>query len=227
MASEEPEYTVSQLEELTGISRRTIHFYVKEGVIAPPDGVAGGARYGEEHLLRLKLTKELQKSHLKLSGIREAMDRLSLDQMRSMLRKAKSSAKTWDNDSLERWLEERIAGIQGGEGVGREGGPERPPAEEGSVRGDDGVAREPDLPYPVAPDSVGGPEPAWNQSWLDLARGSRHGSGASGGGRQAGDRHTWERVEIAPGLELLVRSDLVPRYQSAIQELARHVGRRP
>jgi DNA-binding transcriptional MerR regulator len=37
-------YTVSDLESLTGINRRTIHFYVKEGVIPGPSGAGGGAR---------------------------------------------------------------------------------------------------------------------------------------------------------------------------------------
>lgn len=199
MAPEDPQYTVSELEQLTGISRRTIHFYVKEGVIAPPDGMAGGARYGAEHLLRLKLTRELQKSHLKLSGIREAMDSLSLDQMRSMLQKATGSAKTWDKASLERWLENRVAGVVG-------------------------VVAEPGPRYAEAADSVGEPEPAWNQSLLDLARspGNRSAEGAG----QAGTHHTWERIEIAPGLEVLVRSDLLPQYRRAIAELAGNVGRR-
>ena len=203
MAPEDPQYTVSELERLTGISRRTIHFYVKEGVIAPPDGMAGGARYGEEHLLRLKLTRELQKSHLKLSGIREAMDSLTLDQMRSMLEKARGSAKAWDKASLDRWLEDRVAGVGAGvEGVVAESGPR----------------------YAEAPESVGEPEPAWNQPLLDLARSPGNRSAEVAG--RAGTHHTWERIEIAPGLEVLVRSDLLPQYRRAIAELAGNVGRR-
>ncbi|TVQ24663.1 MAG: MerR family transcriptional regulator [Spirochaetaceae bacterium] len=198
MAPKDPKYTVSELEHLTGVSRRTIHFYVKEGVIAPPDGTAGGAYYGEAHLVRLKLTRELQKSHLKLSGIREAMDSLTLDQMRSMLQKAKGSAKVWNKPSLEAWLEHRVAGVEG-------------------------VVADRSPRYEDVAHSAGESEPAWNQPFLDLAR-SPDNRSAEGAGR-AGTHHTWERIEVAPGLEVLVRSDLLPQYRRAIAELAGNVGK--
>jgi len=108
------DYTVSDLESLTGINRRTIHFYVKEGVLPAPQGAGGGARYGEEHLPRLQLTHDLQKYHLKLSGIREATDRLPLEQMRVMAKKAGSPSKPWDMHALEGWVESRVhRGIAG------------------------------------------------------------------------------------------------------------------
>ena len=218
MASDEPRYTVSELEQHTGISRRTIHFYVKEGVIAPPDGVAGGARYGDEHLLRLKLTRELQKSHLKLSGIREAMDRLSLDQMRSMLLTAKSSAGTWDRAALERWLEQRVVSIRAGAHPGR-----------GTLtRKSSGDTADPPL------ERVGEPPSAWNQSFLDIAEGSN--TMAAGSAGRVGDesahappaltQQSWDRIQIAEGLEVLVRSDLLPGYQHVIAEIVRLLGSR-
>lgn len=184
MADREPGYTVSELEALTGINRRTIHFYVKEGVIPAPEGTGGGARYGEEHLLRLQLTRELQKSHLKLSGIKEAMDRLSREEMRAMVKKAGAAAKAWDRRSLERWLEERIAG----------------------------AAASPD----------------WNRSLLDLVRGAAvpranppeeapaHRQSEAGAARSG----TWERIVLADGFEVLVRSDLAHRYRALVEETA-------
>jgi DNA-binding transcriptional MerR regulator len=187
MTEKEPGYTVSELESLTGINRRTIHFYVKEGVIAAPGGAGGGARYGEEHLLRLQLTRELQKSHLKLSGIREAMDRLSVDQMRDMVKKAVSAVKAWDRVSLERWLEGRVAGAAA--------------------------------------------SPEWNTSLLDLAGGA---AGPRGKLPEVPSRlqrpapaaargRTWERIELAHGFEVLVRTDLVHRYTALIEEMSARV----
>jgi len=66
--------TITELEKASGVPRRTVHFYIRQGVLPPPDGAGGAARYGEEHLLRLRLIQELQKSHLKLAGIREAFE---------------------------------------------------------------------------------------------------------------------------------------------------------
>lgn len=101
-------YSISDLESVTGISRRTIHFYSKEGLIPPPTGTGGGARYGEIHKIRLLLIKELQKSHLKLSGIREALNALSFQEMQSLLQAAQQSDNKdqaeWSRDDLEQWL---------------------------------------------------------------------------------------------------------------------------
>jgi DNA-binding transcriptional MerR regulator len=182
------DYTVSDLESLTGINRRTIHFYVKEGVLPAPQGAGGGARYGEEHLLRLQLTRDLQKSHLKLSGIREAMDRLSLEQMRVMAKKAGSPSKPWDMHALEGWVESRVhRGIAG---------------------------------------------PAWNRSMLDLVGGSSvsrpqlpvtpAASRSTTPAPTAGE--SWERIRVAEGFEVLLRSDLAESYRRMVREMAARVS---
>jgi DNA-binding transcriptional MerR regulator len=214
--SGERAYTVSEVEKLTGISRRTIHFYVKEGVIPAPEGVGGGARYGEVHLVRLNLTRELQKSHLKLSGIREALERLSLDQMRGMLHTARDGATSWDQRSLERWLEERVADLSDPEAEISSGTLEMAEAE---------AAFEPTPPPPASVREEG---PAWNQSMLDLDDSSATGalSSSRAAGSTPGHEHapgrpeTWERIVLAQGLEILVRSDLVQRYRRVIREMA-------
>ena len=58
------QYTIKVLEKETQIPPRTIHFYIKEKLIPPAIG-AGGV--GEEHILKLKLIKEMKNFHLKLS----------------------------------------------------------------------------------------------------------------------------------------------------------------
>jgi DNA-binding transcriptional MerR regulator len=175
-------YTVSDLESLTGINRRTIHFYVKEGVIPAPSGAGGGARYGEEHLLRLQLTRDLQKSHLKLSGIREAMDRLSLEQMRTMAKKAGTPSKPWDMHALEGWVESRVhRGIAG---------------------------------------------PAWNRSMLDLVSGSAAPQAPARPAQPPAPAtgETWERIRVAEGFEVLLRSDLAESYRRLVGKLAARVS---
>jgi DNA-binding transcriptional MerR regulator len=98
-------YTITDLEKATGLNRRTIHFYTREKLIPPPDGTGGGARYGEEHLLRLRLIGEMQKSHLKLTGIREALDTMTIAEMRALSKKIESAPQqAWDRQALEGWL---------------------------------------------------------------------------------------------------------------------------
>ena len=76
-------YSITELERLTGVPRRTIHYYVKEGMIPPPEGPGRNARYSEEHRLRLALIKEMKAStHLRLAGIREVIDTMTEHQLR-------------------------------------------------------------------------------------------------------------------------------------------------
>ncbi|MDO8804980.1 MAG: MerR family transcriptional regulator [Elusimicrobiota bacterium] len=62
-------YTIDQLCEQTGLSRRTIRFYVQQGVIDPPAGRGRGGFYDSGHLARLLKIRDLQKKGLTLEAI--------------------------------------------------------------------------------------------------------------------------------------------------------------
>ena len=94
------QYTITEIERKTGIARRTIHYYIKERLIPPATGSGGGASYNDEHVMRLNFITELQKTHLKLYGIREILNGLSVPQMEDLLRRAKKGNVSWDFDSL-------------------------------------------------------------------------------------------------------------------------------
>ncbi len=84
--------TIQELEAETKIPRRTIHFYIKEGLIPPPEGSRRNAQYGDEHLLRLRLIQIFKEgSHLRLEGIREILDGMSVGEMRDQLAALESS----------------------------------------------------------------------------------------------------------------------------------------
>ena len=197
------EFTISDLEERTGLNRRTIHFYVKEGIIKPPSGLGGAARYKEEHLLRLLLIREFQKSHLKLSGVREALDQMSLEEMRDLARKTGPPSPVRDKDALESWLEGKLPG---------------------------------ELAMENREESAPTPAKTWNISFLDIAKGrvsagtekTRHSTDQPIISRKVlplkGD--TWERLEVVEGVEVLVRSDLIPKYRQLIEEMADRIRKK-
>lgn len=64
------ELTIQDLCDLTGLPRRTIHFYIQQGILPPPQGSGLGARYLPDHLLKLKLIPILRKQGLRLDDIR-------------------------------------------------------------------------------------------------------------------------------------------------------------
>jgi DNA-binding transcriptional MerR regulator len=66
-------YSVGELAELGGVSRRTVRYYVHEGLIPTPLGVGRGAHYGPEHLERLLRVKAMQEQGMLLEEIRAAL----------------------------------------------------------------------------------------------------------------------------------------------------------
>jgi DNA-binding transcriptional MerR regulator len=71
----ENQYTIEDLCELTGYSRRTIRYYVHEGLIDPPSGRGRGGFYYDSHMNRLLEIRSLQDKGMKLASIRGLLDR--------------------------------------------------------------------------------------------------------------------------------------------------------
>jgi DNA-binding transcriptional MerR regulator len=65
---------VAELADLGGVSRRTVRFYVQEGLLPAPLGLGRGRHYGPEHLKRLLEVKALQERGRSLADIREALE---------------------------------------------------------------------------------------------------------------------------------------------------------
>jgi hypothetical protein len=61
------QYTIEELGELTGFTRRTIRFYVQEGLLEPPAGRGRGGFYYDSHLETLRHIKSLQERDLSLA----------------------------------------------------------------------------------------------------------------------------------------------------------------
>lgn len=66
-------YSVGELADLGGVSRRTVRYYVQEGLLPAPFGVGRGDHYGRVHLDRLLQIKALQEAGRSLDEIRQAM----------------------------------------------------------------------------------------------------------------------------------------------------------
>jgi DNA-binding transcriptional MerR regulator len=71
--SDEPRYAIGDLADLGGVSRRTVRYYVQEGLLPAPLGVGRGNHYGAAHLERLLKVKALQENGRTLDEIRHAL----------------------------------------------------------------------------------------------------------------------------------------------------------
>jgi DNA-binding transcriptional MerR regulator len=69
----EKQYTIDELSELTGFSRRTIRYYIQEGLLEPPAGRGRGGFYYDSHLEKLLHIKSLQGKGLSLATILKSL----------------------------------------------------------------------------------------------------------------------------------------------------------
>jgi DNA-binding transcriptional MerR regulator len=66
-------YTIEELGNLSGFSRRTIRYYIQEGLLEPPAGRGRGGFYFDSHLETLRRIRLLQAEQLGLTAIQEIL----------------------------------------------------------------------------------------------------------------------------------------------------------
>src|SRR5438046_2449421 len=66
--------SIGELADVSGLSRRSIRFYVQQKLLPPPEGDGRVARYDTSHLERLRRIGELQAAGHSLEGIRRVLE---------------------------------------------------------------------------------------------------------------------------------------------------------
>jgi DNA-binding transcriptional MerR regulator len=66
-------YAIGELATLGGVSRRTVRYYVQEGLIPQPLGLGRGNHYTADHLEQLLRVKAMQEGGRTLDEIRRAL----------------------------------------------------------------------------------------------------------------------------------------------------------
>jgi DNA-binding transcriptional MerR regulator len=87
--------TIKEVAAKAGVTPRTVHFYIQQGLLPPPEGGGRGARYSDAHLARLKLIRRLQAEHLPLNEIRRQLASMTDQQVE----KALTGVKARERDS--------------------------------------------------------------------------------------------------------------------------------
>ena len=70
MDQDQGRFGIDELADLGGVSRRTVRYYVQEGLLPAPLGVGRGRHYDQAHVDRLLRVKALQESGRSLDEIR-------------------------------------------------------------------------------------------------------------------------------------------------------------
>ncbi len=81
MNENEKWFKIKEVEQLTGISRRTVHFYLQSGLLHPPKRTGKTmAYYDQQHIRKLKDIVELKRQGLPLFAIRERISGFEHDE---------------------------------------------------------------------------------------------------------------------------------------------------
>lgn len=196
-------YTISDLEKITELNRRTIHFYTKERLLPPPEGAGGGARYGEEHVLRLKLIGDLQRSRLKLSEIRIELNAMSIEMMRNLVEKiAESPRQVYCLDDSESRLSPDDSVVQNSLPVAT--APSQQVEDEIKSMSFLRIGKERQAKFQMSASQC-----------LEPPRTS-----------QPVREESWQRFDVTAGLEVNVRSDIARRYRPLIMQLVDELKRK-
>jgi DNA-binding transcriptional MerR regulator len=85
-------YRIAELAQETGVTPRTIRYYVAEGLLPPPEGAGPAAVYGAGHRARLELIGRLKDQYLPLKEIRRRLATLTDDEVRAWLARGAGEA---------------------------------------------------------------------------------------------------------------------------------------
>jgi DNA-binding transcriptional MerR regulator len=189
----ETEYGLQDLADLAGVTPRTIRYYIAQGLLASPGRVGPGTTYTEGHLNRLRLIKRLQREHLPLSEIRSRL--ASLDDATVAALVTAPPIEPAGGSAID-----YIRGVLAGGGSPEQlpltppsptSSPASPPL--GALHSGTDLQM-PDLVVAPSPGRISGPPPA-------------------------PDRSQWDRILLAPDVELHVRRPLGRRVHKQVERL--------
>jgi DNA-binding transcriptional MerR regulator len=185
-------YSLTELADLAGVTPRTVRYYLSQGLLPSPGASGPGAKYDDGHLGRLRLIRRLQREHLPLAEIRQRL--AGLDDASVAKLASEPEAAPDPQDSALDYIR-RVLGPPQATGSRLAGSTEAPRFKAYSLR----AAPPPGMPLRVASTSEILPRTPPPQPMT---------LGVEPTPDRRFDRSQWERISLAPDIELHVRRPL-------------------
>jgi DNA-binding transcriptional MerR regulator len=185
------EFSLQDLADLAGATPRTIRFYIAQGLLASPGRVGPGTTYTEGHLNRLRLIKRLQREHLPLAEIRTRLAALDDATVAALVEAPPTEPATGSAIDY-------IRGVLGGDDRPIEQMPLIPP---GAASAPASQALRRLAAFEVPESSVAEPDKAYAAA------------------TPTPDRSQWDRILLAPDVELHVRRPLARLVHKRVERL--------
>ena len=207
----ETEYQIHQLADKAGVSVRTIRFYINEGLLPPPQAQGRYSVYSEDYLERLELIRLLKDKFLPLKEIRARLEGLSQAEVRAALALEREQEAQADRLFESKTAAESPGGTKALDYINRllnqPGAKSSRPSQS--------------LPSP-APAQPGAKSSRPSQSLPSPAPAQPSPKRASESrASYATPNEVWERVQLAPGIELHLQQPIPADQRSKLEELVR------
>jgi DNA-binding transcriptional MerR regulator len=192
------EYTLEDLENMSGLSLRTLRFYIQEGLLPGPDTRGKFARYSQNHLNTIHFIDRLKKVHMPLKQIRHLLETMSNEDIERIIQSQTGGNIIFSSPQL--FIEEDNSGKLKGD-QNKSSALEYIRSLEnlqGSLKVNESNTR---YYAPPAPSRV----PASLKEAPTI--------------QPVKDGETWQRIHLADGLELQVREPIGKEQEQVVTEL--------
>jgi len=197
----ESDYQINELAKKAGVSVRTIRFYIDEGLLPPPPTQGRYASYSDEYLERLELIRLLKERFLPLKEIRVRLEGLSQADVRSAV------------------VQEREAAVEQ-KSLPAAAAPQSETGKTDSNALDYVNRLLKNRPSSSSPRAVQMSQPALIQASRQNNLFESNTISSYPGGEEV-----WERIRLAPGVELHIQKPLETGMQQKLQRLLEHANR--
>ena len=208
---------ISDLARQTGVSVRTIRYYIMEGLLPSPQVRGRYSVYDEEYLHRIRLIKILKDAYLPLSKIRELLSNLTPDEIKSTLENYQKEPPALNVPLPTAPPQKVMDGLSAQEYIRRvkeaQGLPPKPVVLHQTA--EHGMRPAPEIKgYPEEREAVergSASIPAWLREISSPPDAEELESKPAG--------QPWVRIEVSPGVELNIRQDIYERRKRHIERL--------
>ena len=97
----EARYSLAELARVTGVTPRTVRYYIAQGLLPGANETGPGASYDADHLARLRLIRELQREHLPLADIRQRLVGLGAHDVAALLQEQQAAEERPTGSALD------------------------------------------------------------------------------------------------------------------------------
>jgi DNA-binding transcriptional MerR regulator len=199
---EELGLTIEELAERFGVSVRAIRYYIAQGLLPGPGARGKAAIYGEEHVVRLGLIRQLTERHTPLAKIEALLRGLSLDEVKALQVAEESISAQLVEAERRQSPQDYVQALLDGARQAR------------------GLPQVTQVPQRAsAPDSSIAPDTKRAARALSFPAPEATSASAS---EQANE--TWYRWTLAPGVELHVSAEAQARFATLLRNLQRVAG---